>query len=71
MSALFGCTRILSEKRSVCSSQVEFSHKFIEMSLNLIYVTDFYKSLKNTKEVKKKFGQDLLGRDLRKKCLNY
>ena len=29
-------------KRSVCSSQVEISDTFMNMSLNLIYFTDFY-----------------------------
>ena len=38
--------------RSVCSSQVELSLRFIEIPLNLIYSQICNKPLKNTKEVK-------------------
>ena len=57
--------------RSVCSSQVEFSHMFIEISLNPIYFADFYQATQKYQRGQTGFGQDLLGRDSRRKCPNY
>ena len=52
--------------RSVCSSQVELSHMFIEMSLNLISFTDFYQATQKYQRGQTGFGQDLLGRNSEK-----
>ena len=51
---------------SVCSSQVELSLTFIEVSLNLISFTDFYQANQKYQSGQTGFGQDFLGRDSQK-----